>query len=131
MGFFSKLFRETKELTKLGNAVANVKNMLDEYEIDPDRTFLLVSAWICKVAIIDKIAENNWAPNSTVYVPINGNHTRMYMTEVQMSTIGRLKKKVINYDPSLEHTIDDILNGGKSFYDIEREIPQKQKDLIL
>lgn len=44
MGFFSNMFGQAKELTRLGNAVANVKNMLDRYESDPDMSFLLVSA---------------------------------------------------------------------------------------
>lgn len=44
MGFFSSLFGQAKELTKLGNSVANVKNMLDQFESDPDNTFLLCSA---------------------------------------------------------------------------------------
>ena len=59
MGFFSSLFGQAKELTKLGNSVANVKNMLDQFESDPDNTFLLCSAWICKVGIIDLIENNS------------------------------------------------------------------------
>lgn len=132
MGFFSNMFGQAKELTKLGNAVANVKNMLDQYEIDPDISFLLYSAWICKVGIIDMIDKNKWAPNYIVYVPINGHQTKMYMTEVQMSTIGRLKNKVSNlYNSSLEQTVDDILEGGQSFHDIDRQIPSQMQSIIL
>ena len=85
MGFFSSLFGQAKELTKLGNSVANVKNMLDQFESDPDNTFLSCSAWICKVGIIDLIEKYGWAPNYVVYVPINGHQTKMYMTEVLTS----------------------------------------------
>jgi hypothetical protein len=132
MGFFSNMFGQAKELTKLGNAVANVKNMLDQYETDPDISFLLYSAWICKVGIIDMIDKNKWAPNYIVYVPINGHQTKMYMTEVQMSTIGRLKNKVSNlYNSSLEQTVDDILEGGQSFHDIDRQIPSQMRSIIL
>ena len=131
MGFFSNMFGQAKELTKLGNAVANVKNMLDQYESDPDKTFLLCAVWICKVGIIDMIEKNNWAPNYIVYVPINGHQTKMYMTEVQLATIGRLKNKVSEqYSSSLGHTIDDILDGGSSFYEIDKQLPQHVKDII-
>lgn len=132
MGFFSNIFGQAKELTKLGNAVANVKNLLDQYESDPDKTFLLCAAWICKIGIVDMIEKNNWAPNYIVYVPINGHQTKMYMTEVQMATIGRLRNKVSNlYDSSLDYTVTDILEGGKSFYEIDRQIPLQMRNVIL
>lgn len=131
MGFFSSLFGQAKELTKLGNSVANVKNMLDQFESDSDNTFLLCSAWICKVGIIDLIEKHGWAPNYVVYVPINGHQTKMYMTEVQLATIGRLKNKVQNLDSSLNRTIDDILDGGPSLYQIDAQIPQNVRDIIL
>lgn len=55
----------------------------------------------------------------------------MYMTEVQLATIGRLKNKVQNLDSSLNRTIDDILDGGPSFYKIDAQIPQNVRDIIL
>lgn len=132
MGLFSNIFGQAKELTKLGNAVANVKNMLDQYEIDPDTTFLLCAAWVCKVGVIDVMARNNWTPNNTVYVPINGHQTKMYMTEVLGITVGRLKSKVSElYDYSEEQLIADILDGGKSFHEIDSQIPQQLRDCIV
>ena len=131
MGLFSNMFGQAKELTKLGNAVANIKNLLDQFEIDPDKSFLFCSAWICKVGVIDMIAKNNWSPNHIVYVPINGHQKKMYMTEVQMATIGRLKNKVSElYDLSIENTIDEILDGGPSFFEMDNQIPQKFKNII-
>lgn len=131
MGLFSNLLGQAKELSKLGNAVANVKNMLDAYESDPDLSFLLTAAWICKVGVLDMIDNNNWLPNHIVYVPINGHQTKMTMMEVQMSTIVRLKNKVSElYDDEFEGTIDDILDGGNSFYEIEAYLPSNIKDII-
>ena len=40
MGIFSKLFGMPKLLTKIANGVANVTNLLDQYEKDPDPSFL-------------------------------------------------------------------------------------------
>lgn len=131
MGLFLKIFGQAKELTKLANSVANVKNMLDQFETDPDNTYLLCSAWICKVGIIDLIEKNGWFPNYIVRVPINGHQIKMYMTEVQMMTIGRLKNKVQQLNLSMEDMIDDILDGGPSFYEIDAQIPQKVRDIIL
>lgn len=131
MGFFSNLFGQAKELTKLGNAVANVKNMLDAYEADNDPSYLIVSSWICKVGVIDQIMANAWPPNYVVYVPINGHQTKMTMAEVQLSTVGRLQNKVTVFgDESLQEKINDVLAGGSSFYEVDSKLPQKIKDII-
>ncbi|MBP5560962.1 MAG: hypothetical protein J6X70_04080 [Muribaculaceae bacterium] len=125
------LFDNAKQLTKLGNAVANVKNMLDGYENDPDVSFLIISAWICKVGITDMIEKNNWLPNYIVYVPINGHQTKMTMMEVQFATVSRLMRKVSQlYDDELECRIKDVLDGGPSFYELDAQLPSSIKDII-
>lgn len=125
------LFDNAKQLTKLGNAVANVKNMLDGYENDPDVSFLIVSAWICKVGITDMIEKNNWLPNYIVYVPINGHQTKMTMMEVQFATVSRLMRKVSQlYDDEFECKIKDVLDGGPSFYELDAQLPSSIKDII-
>jgi hypothetical protein len=131
MGLFSNMFGQTKELTKLSNAVANVKNFLDQYEKDPDVSFLIVGAWICKVGVLDLIEKNSWPPHYRVFVPINGRQTLMNMAEVQLATIGRLKNKVSSLnDSKLESGIDDILDGGDAFYELDAQIPQDMRDKI-
>ena len=125
------LFDNAKKLSKLGNAVANIKNMLDAYESDPDVSYLIFSAWICKVGVTDMIEQNHWLPNYIVYVPINGHQTKMTMMEVQYSTIYRLMNKVTNlFDDELENMIKDILDGGASFYELDAQLPSSIKDTI-
>ena len=53
------------------------------------------------------------------------------MAEVQLATIGRLKNKVsyLN-DSKLESGIDDILDGGDAFYELDAQIPQDMRDKI-
>ena len=131
MRFFSNLFGQAKELTKLGNAVANIRKMLDEYEDDKDPFYLVVSSWICKVGVVDMIQKNGWLPNYVVYVPINGHQTKMSMFEVQLMTIGRLMKKVSDYgDADLEEKINDVLEGGPAFYEVDSKLPQRLKEVI-
>lgn len=131
MGFFSNMFGQAKELTKLGNAVANIKNMLDEYENDDDASYLIVSSWICKVGVVDMIESNHWPPYYIVYVPINGHQTKMSIAEVQMATVGRLLNKVSDRgDEDLEEKIKDVLDGGPSFYEVDSKLPKQMKDII-
>ena len=125
------MFGQAKELTKLGNAVANIKNMLDKYEYDDDASYLIVSSWICKVGVVDMIESNHWPPNYIVYVPINGHQTKMSMAEVQMATVGRLLNKVSDRgDEDLEEKIKDVLDGGPSFYEVDSKLPKQMKDII-
>lgn len=130
MGFFSNMFGQAKELSKLGNAVANVKNMLDQYEQDPDNSFLIVAAWICKVGVNDLIIKNNWAPNYQVYVPINGHQTKMLMNEVRMHTVVRLINKASNVSDAVKDYILEIIDGGNAFYEIDRQIPYDIRKVI-
>ena len=60
MGFFSNLLGGAKELTKISNGAANIFNLLEQYEIDPDLTFIYVSAWIARVSILDVVEKNNF-----------------------------------------------------------------------
>lgn len=127
MGLFSNLFDGAKELTKFGNAAANVKIMLDRYEVDADLTFIYCSAWICKVGILDLIEKNKWMPTHIVYIPINGHQTKMYISEVCGLTVGRLKNKVSN-DSKLSRIVANVLEGGNHFYEIDTKIPPELRD---
>ena len=131
MGLFN-LLSQAKNLTKLANAVSNVTNMLDKYEVDNDLSYLLISSWVCKVGITDLIKKNNWAPIYVVYVPINGYNRKMSIAEAQAITIDRLKHLVSKYeDINMEETINDILIGGNHFYEIDKQIPQRIRNVIL
>lgn len=131
MGLFSNLLGQAKELSKLGNAAANIKNMLDRYESDKDVSYLLVSAWICKVGILDMIMANNWARNYVAYVPFDGHQRKMSLEEILSSTVYRLMDCVCAYgNKNIEKTIRDVLQGGMSFYVLDDQIPQQIKDVI-
>ena len=60
MGFLSSIFGGAKELNKIGNGVANITDLLDQYEQDDDLTFIYMSAWICRIAVLDIVEENKY-----------------------------------------------------------------------
>lgn len=87
---------------------------------------------MCKVGILDMVEKNKWRPNYIVYVPINGRQTKMYMTETYMATIGRLQIKVSQTgDSELQKKVYEILEGGKSFDEIELKIPRYLRESIF
>lgn len=131
MGLFSNLLGQAKKLSKLGNAVANIKNMLDRYESDQDVSYLLVSAWICKVGILDMMMANNWERNYVAYVPFDGHQRKMTMEEILSSTVYRLMDCVCAYgNKNFEENIRDVLRGGMSFDELDAQIPQQIKEVI-
>ncbi len=124
MGLFSNMFSGAKELNRLANGVSSVKQILDQYEIDPDVTWILVAAWLCKAGVLDVIERNKWPSNYILYVEINGHQTKMTVGEALMHTVTRLHNKVSSLnDTNFESQIDDILDGGPSFDELDKQIP--------
>lgn len=127
MGLFSNLFRGAKQLTKISNGVANAKNMLDEYESDPDLIFLYVAAWITRVAVLDVVEANQYPSTYTLYVPIKGHQTRITIMEAYGLTIGRVSSKANARSSQVQEYIQNILNKKTAFYEIEKQIPEETK----
>lgn len=127
MGLFSNLFGGAKQLTKISNGVANATNILDEYESDPDLTFLYVAAWITRVAVIDVVEANEYPSTYTLYVSIKGHQTRMTIMEAYGLTIGRVSSKANACSSQVQEYIQNILDKKMAFYEIEKEIPEETK----
>lgn len=125
------LFSGAKELNRFANSVSSIKQILDIYEKDPDDTWILVAAWLCKVGILDAIERNNWPVYNVFYVEINSHMTKMTINEGIMYTVTRLNNKVENVDDyRLKHQVTDILDGGLSFYEIDKQIPDNIRKII-
>lgn len=130
MGLFSKIFGGAKGLTKISNGVANVTNMLDEYESDPDLTYLYVSAWITRVAVIDVVEANEFPSHYTLYAPIHGNQTKMTIMEAYGLTITRVVSKALERSSRIHDYVQDILDKKEAFYEIDRQLPEEQKRIF-
>ena len=95
MKFLKKLVGNSKDYTKMANAVGNVKAILDNIEqsYTADKEVFLIAAWICRVGIIDIIEKNNWTMNYKLLVRINGCNVSITFHEAYLMTIGRLSIK--------------------------------------
>lgn len=124
MGFFSNIFKQGKDLTSAANAVANVRGLLDRYEIDPDfMSYLCVAAWITRVGFLDVAERNQWYPIYTIYVPINGQPVRMTIAEATAQTMGRILMKSSQLSQEEQDFIQDIFDKGRAFCIIESQLP--------
>ena len=130
MGFFSRILGDAKAFNKISNGVGNVTNLLDQYELDPDTAYLFFSAWITRVAILDVIEANNFPVTYKLYCPIKGHRTRITIAEVYLLTLTRLTNKLDDlstYDRDMVHS---ILDKGEAFYEVDNQIPLKQKEIF-
>lgn len=130
MGLFSNLFGHAKQLTKISNGVANVTNMLDEYERDPDLTYLYVSAWITRVSVIDVVEENEMPDHYSLYAPIRGHQTKMTIIEAYAMTISRVVSKALDRSKRIHDYVQDILDKKDVFYEIEEQLPAATKEIF-
>lgn len=130
MGLFS-IFSSAKALTKIASGVENVTRLLDRFESDNDFTLLCVSAWFCRVSIIEVIEKNKFPMSDKLFVLVAGHQTRMTLGEAFMLSIGRLSSKCMDLEQMQQSYITDILDGGDAFYEIDSQLPIEQKKRLL
>ena len=131
MGLFSKIYNNAKELTRIGTGVTTVSNLLDQYEQTHDVSFLYVSAWICRVSITETIEVNDYSMNTPLFVRTEGKRTRMTLYQAYMLSVGRLLSKAGKQSQQIINTIENILDKGDAFYEIDRQMSYEQKKPFL
>lgn len=130
MGLFSTIFGGAKELTRISNGVANITNLLDQYEIDDDLSFLYMSAWICRISVIEIVERDEYPMTYKLYVPIHGHQQCIMLTEVYMLTVTRIMSKALERGSRVEQYVQDIIDKGDAFYEIDKQIPYEQKQIF-
>ena len=130
MGFIASIFGGAKELNKIGNGVANITNLLDCYEEDNDLTFIYVSAWICRIAILDIVEKNQYPMTYNLYAQIHGHFQKMSLAEAYMLTLTRIMSKATDRGVQITNFVQGILDKDTAFYEIDQQIPYEQKQLF-
>lgn len=131
MGLFSKIFGGAKQLCKVGNGVANVTNLLDQYENDPDITFIYTSAWVTRIAVLDVVESNNYPMTYVLYAPIKGHQTKITLQEAYMMTVGRIYSKANSISQSVYDNVKSILDKEEGFYEIDKQMTPEIKKIFL
>ncbi len=133
MGYFSTLFKHTKGLNRIANAVGNVKIMLDNIENAPCPSLedYLVVAWVCRVGIMDVIEAESMRMAYTLYVKINGHNTKMTIQEAYMMSVGRLSVKAGQLSETYNEAIQSVLDRGDWFDKVDEAIPADKRAIIM
>lgn len=130
MGLFSSIFGGAKELNRIANGVANITNFLDEYEIDNDLTYLYTSAWICRISVLDIVERNQYPMTYKLYASMHGHYQRMTIMESYMLTISRIMNKAEERGDVVKKNVQEILDRGNTFFEIDKQIPNKLRQIF-
>lgn len=130
MGFFSKIFGGAKELTRIANGVANITNLLDQYETDEDLSFLYMSAWICRISVLDIVERNQFPMTYKLFVPLRGHQQRITIAEAYLLSLSRIMSKASERSSRVQQYIQDIIDKEDAFYQIDKQIPDGKKQIF-
>jgi len=100
----------------------NYSNDYSEFEQD-----LLILAYLCRKEILDRMEEYNWSMGSPIIVPMMSKG-RLTVTFAFQQTVGRLyslAEKLL-----LSDEVNEILDKGNAYFEIDRAIPNHVKNLL-
>ncbi len=126
MGFLG-LFSGGLKLNKFANSVGQVIEKLDFYEQTGDSDYLLIAAWVCRIGIMDPLEKGTITPNGVVFVPLSSGLTKMRISEAIARSAGRLMTKVSNMCDTDQNVINEILERGRTFYNIDKQMDYETK----
>ena len=127
MGFFSRASSRVKALNQIALGYQNAIIFLDKYDETGDESMLEVAAWYIYAGITVPIRSENLGPQHVTNVMVNGQLVQMQMSELFYNSYGRLKSLYDQLSQSEVDILEDIANGGPSFRDLDKAIPENIK----
>jgi hypothetical protein len=125
--------RSGTEFNNLAKAMNRLNIMLDSLMRDIERSSnkkefsegLLLAAFIAKKGIIDRLEKYGWTEDTKIVVPaIPGGRIKL---EFALSfTMGKLA--VMSSELMMSDVTQDILNGGSSYFELEKKLPDHIKN---
>lgn len=126
------IFKSGNELTKLAKTMNKMAIMLQtlngqlERDYDPSEftETVLMLAYIAKKGIMDRIDENKFGLTSKIYVPEISKSSIAIMFAFSQ-TVGKLN--IIAEQLDLTDEVQNILDGGNLYYEVENILPLELK----
>jgi hypothetical protein len=124
-------FKKGIAFNKLAKSLNSTYIMLNELEVkikanhEDSEQDSYILAYICRKEIIDRIEEYNWSMVSPIIVPMLSKRT-VTLTFAFEQTVGRLQS--FSEQIGVSKLVDDILEKGKSYYELERALPVQMRN---
>lgn len=117
------LFNNYNVLGRIANAHDAAYRCFDTYEEVYDITCLKTAAWFIKAGVIDLADKHRISPSQ----PLMGKMVRSTVGFTATSSIRTLSIYMNYLDKGDSEYLQDIIDGGKAFYEVESEVPSHIK----
>ncbi len=125
MGLFSRKFQNPLELSKISASAFLIDSIINEAEYNylPSYQKWLEIAWLCRVGIIDRIEKNDCLLTDKIAFQFEDGVRLITIHEICNLTTGRLVVKAMSFGiPQLSDEIENILDKGDVFYEVDKSI---------
>lgn len=132
-----KFFKKGIEYNKLAKGFNGTFVMINELEVKIENNYqnnfseleqdIFILAYLCRKEILDRMEEYNWAMASPIVVPMMSKG-RLTLTFAFQQTVGRIYKFAEIIGVSDE--VNEILDKGNAYFEIDRAIPNHIKNTL-
>ena len=131
MGLFSKLIGGTKDNQHIAEGVSNVQNFLHDYELSKEEYYLVMAAYITRLAIFDTFEKSGYNAMNVCYATIDGHLTKLSWLQANIMTYGRISSLLEKNTTDTKELVESILNKEDAFYEIDKAIPYEMKKQFI
>lgn len=115
---------------RLAKALKEVYDNVNSYNLSHNIEYLYKAAWIMKYGVYNSIEKWNWNMSSKIFIPDYQVLGRIPLTQAMLIAIGKISKAKENLPSEENEYIEQILEGGKAYYDTIKFIPMDLKNKL-
>ena len=131
MGLFSKLIGGTKDNQHIAEGVSNVQSFLHDYELSKEEYYLVMAAYITRLAILDTFEKSGYNALNVCYATIDGHLTKLSWLQANLMTFGRISNLLDSISTDTKELVEAILDKEDAFYEIDKTIPYDKKKKFI
>lgn len=131
MGIFGKIIGGTKDNQHIAEGVSNVQRLLHDYELSKDDDYLIMAAYITRLAVLDTFEKSGYNVANICYANIDGRLTKLSWLQANMMTYGKIIGFLNSVTYDVKEFVESILEKEEAFYEIDKTIPYDKKKIFI
>lgn len=131
MGIIGKIIGGTKDNKHIAEGVSNVQRLLHDYELSKDDDYLIMAAYITRLAVLDTFEKSGYNEANICYASIDGRLTRLSWSQANMMTYGKILDFLNDVTFDTKELVESILEKEDAFYKIDKTIPYDKKKMFV
>jgi hypothetical protein len=110
-----------QQLNQLENETMDIRDLRNNEEV------IYFLAYICRIAILDRIMQNNWGVAVPITIPMGLFRTKKETISTGLLlTVGKIRE-LAKQDIDIANNVEDILTKGRLFYELDRMTSEEHK----